>query len=250
MDDPLDLVRCKLRAAQSILIMTGAGVSVPSGIPDFRSPHGVWTRIDPHLLSRQALYGSITKYREFWRVVLEIYRDIHTAKPNDVHAALRDLEEAGQVVGLVTQNVDGLHQQAGSERVVELHGHYRRCHCIDCGQSFSTRTVFERHTRTRSMPTCTVCTGRIRPDLVLFGDPIDEAQWQKAIRWTAQCDLCLVLGTSLEVHPAADLPKMCHRSNVPVILLSREMTASSSWIPLRVSSLLEDVAQSLTRHLR
>ena len=243
MDNGLDDALRHIGGAQQILVVTGAGVSVPSGIPDFRSPEGLWARIDPHIMTRSALYGSDAQYAEFWRAGWKIYEGIANAAPNEIHTALSEIEKQGNMIGLVTQNIDSLHTQSGCTNVIELHGHCRSCHCMTCGQSVSMLEVHGRYCDGQLAPSCQGCGERIRPDLVLFGDPISQGDWDRALNWVSQCDLCLILGSRLEVYPASELPRLCHKRGVTVVLISESIPPALAWVPVQTRARLEDIAQ-------
>jgi len=207
-----------LRDHRRICVLTGAGVSVDSGIPDFRSPGGVWTRIDPATLSRPAIEGIGVDRAPFWKAMAAIAEAIGTPRPNPIHHAVAALEASGRVIGVATQNIDGLHQSAGSKAVAELHGGHRACRCLGCDARWSTDEILSRVRQGDATPDCEHCGGVIRPDLVLFGDMLDPKVFDRARGWATGCDLCLVLGSSLEVHPAAGLPTLAARSGAKVVI--------------------------------
>jgi len=209
-----------LRAHHEILLFTGAGVSVDSGIPDFRSPGGVWTRVDPAMLSRPAIEGVGVDRAPFWQAMLAIGRSIGEPAPNPIHHAVAALEKAGRVVAVATQNIDGLHQAAGAERVLELHGAQTTCRCTGCPARWPTREILARVQAGDTAPDCEHCGGVIRPDLVLFGDMLDPAVLGAAQQAASTCDLCVVLGSGLDVYPAAGLPRIAARSGAPVAIVT------------------------------
>ncbi len=187
-----------LAESKDTLVLTGAGVSTESGIPDFRSPDtGLWSQMDPmELLSRSALSRNPAN---FWTRSEPIFREMSTAQPNSCHYALARLEEKGLIRGIVTQNIDSLHQRAGSKCVLEVHGHLRTAHCPSCGAETHMPPLLDRVATGDSPPRCS-CGVVFRPDVVLFGDPLPDA-FQRAWQWARVCDLLLVVGSSLEVAP-------------------------------------------------
>ena len=203
-----------------IMVFTGAGVSVDSGIPDFRSPGGIWTRIDPAHLSRPAIEGIGIDRRPFWGAMVALADGIGDPRPNAIHDAIAALESAGRSSGVVTQNIDGLHQKAGSRGVLELHGGQTECRCLGCGARWPTEVILARVRGGDGAPDCAQCGGVIRPDLVLFGDLLDPTVLDAARKRAEACDLCLVLGSRLEVYPAAGLPGIAARSGADVALVT------------------------------
>jgi NAD-dependent deacetylase len=189
----------RLRQSGHAVALTGAGISVESGIPDFRSEKGLWTRYDP------MEFGTIQSFRahpeKVWKMLLEMDGLLSNAQPNAAHLALADLERRGILKAVVTQNVDSLHQKAGSCRVIEFHGHNRTLSCIRCGKQFCRANV----SLTRLPPPCS-CGGALRPDLVFFGENIPPEAHQQAIWEAEHCDVMLIVGTSATVAPASYLP--------------------------------------------
>ena len=182
-----------------LVALTGAGISVESGIPDFRSPGGLWERFDP------MEYAHIRAFRnnpaKVWILLKEMDAVITAARPNPAHYALAELEAKGLLLGIITQNVDNLHQAAGSRRVVEYHGNARRFVCDTCKGHHPLETLDFDHT-----PLYCLCGGLIRPDVVFFGEAIPEAARKESEALARECDLMLVIGTSGEVAPASYLP--------------------------------------------
>ncbi|MDD2283118.1 MAG: NAD-dependent deacylase [Eubacteriales bacterium] len=187
-----------LAESKDTMVLTGAGVSTESGIPDFRSPDtGLWSQMDPmELLSRSALSRNPAN---FWTRSEPIFREMSTAQPNPCHYALARLAEKGLIRGIVTQNIDSLHQLAGSKSVLEVHGHLRSAHCPGCGAHTDMLPLLDQVAKGDSPPRCS-CGGVFRPDVVLFGDPLPDA-FHVAWQWARVCDLLLVVGSSLEVAP-------------------------------------------------
>jgi NAD-dependent deacetylase len=188
-----------LRQHRRIVALTGAGISVESGIPDFRSPGGLWERFDP------MEYAHIRAFRtnpaKVWTLLKEMDATITAARPNPAHLALAELEARGLLIGVITQNVDNLHQAAGSKKVVEYHGNAHRFICDTCKGRHPRETL-----DFSQAPLHCLCGGLIRPDVVFFGEPIPPAAQEEADSLARDCDLLLVIGTSGEVAPASYLP--------------------------------------------
>jgi len=189
--------------ARNVVALTGAGISTAAGIPDFRGPQGLYVtrQYDPDTVF------DITAFRRDPAPFFEFTRDflgvIHTIEPTLAHRFLADLECDGSLTAVVTQNIDSLHQKAGSENVVSVHGDYWTSHCLKCGKAFEL-TVLEEMVREHDVPRCT-CEGVIKPDVVFFGEAVHDLE--RAAAMVARCDLLLVLGSSLMVYPAAILPE-------------------------------------------
>ena len=187
-----------LDEAEFAVFFGGAGMSTESGIPDFRSNSGLYDRDadNEYAMSRQCLRAEPEKFFRFFRTQM-LYPD---ASPNEAHLALARLEERGKLQGIVTQNIDGLHQKAGSRNVIEIHGTALRSYCDRCGKVYDSGAVC-----TQSVPRCTACGGVVRPDVVLYGEGLDPELFEAAQELMEQADLLIVGGTSLSVYPAASL---------------------------------------------
>jgi NAD-dependent deacetylase len=194
-----------IRSAKNIIALTGAGISTPSGIPDFRSPgSGLWERYDPmEVASILAFRYDPERFYDWMRPRAKL---ILEAQPNPAHIALAQLEQAGYLHGLITQNIDDLHRRAGTERVVEIHGHLRQATCISCFRSFTTEAMLIDFAETGRIPRCEDCGGILKPCAVLFGEQLPMDAVRQAQRWIKNCDLLLAAGSSLEVVPVAYFP--------------------------------------------
>ena len=208
--------------ASKISAFTGAGISVDSGIPDFRSEGGLWKRFDPlEYATRESFMRDPTK---FWTMGKELAETIVKAKPNNAHSALAKLEEQGKLTGVITLNIDNLHQSAGSKKVVELHGNYLCAHCIECNEEYFGRAVHESVALGEIPPKCEKCGGILKSDAILFGEPLPQDAMAKAVELCRNTDLMLVIGTSLTVYPAAYLPQLAKNAGAKIILINLEGT--------------------------
>ncbi|MGQ4870811.1 MAG: NAD-dependent protein deacylase [Candidatus Thorarchaeota archaeon] len=217
-DEDLRRARELVQNAQRICALTGAGISVDSGIPDFRSEGGLWKRYDP---LEYATYESfLNDPSKFWTMGRELARVILDAKPNAAHYALAELEKRGKLIGIITQNIDNLHQAAGSKRVIELHGNYLRAYCMSCGKVYVGEDVHRRVANGEIPPRCDECNGVLKSESILFGEPLPEKAMSEAIELCRQTDLMLVVGTSLAVYPAAYLPQLAKDSGAKVIIIN------------------------------
>jgi len=204
------------------LALTGAGVSAESGIPTFRGEGGLWTRYDPvkvasieYFMADPSAYWSVSKDRG--RVAL-------AARPNPGHHALAALEASGHLGAVVTQNTDGLHQESGSRTVIEVHGSSRTVQCLDCGNR-EPRSEVQARLDVEMPPRCKLCGGAfLKPTVVLFGEPLPQAAIQQAFALARQADVMLVVGSSLVVYPAADIPLVAVREGAQLIVINAEPT--------------------------
>ena len=210
-----------LKDAERAVALTGAGVSTDSGIPDFRSPDsGLWTQTDPEAVaSVHGFRNDPEGFYEFWAWRFNKLKD---AQPNAAHHLLAQLEQQGLIRAVITQNIDGLHRDAGSQLVHEVHGTYRRGVCVDCGRAMSIEDVFEQ-VEARDLPYCEHCNGLMKPDVVLFGEMLPEA-FMDAEADAARSDLLIALGSSLEVHPVAGLVSRAKDSGARVAVVNRDPT--------------------------
>jgi NAD-dependent deacetylase len=189
-----------VRTHQPCIVLTGAGVSTESGIPDFRSPTGVWRRYDP--MKYATIDAFLADPERVWEFYGRRLAMLGAAEPNEGHRALADLEQRGWVDAIVTQNVDGLHARAGSRNVVEVHGSIRTSSCLDCGTTVPSDDALA----ALPLPVCPNCVRILKPDVVMFGEMLPEAAIERAVRLAAEAGLLLVVGSSLEVYPVAGLP--------------------------------------------
>ncbi len=214
----------KLSSARNAVALTGAGISVESGIPPFRGKGGVWERFDP------MEYASIDAFKKnpakVWQVLLkDLNQLIGNAKPNDAHKGLAILEKMGILKTVITQNVDGLHQKAGNTDVIEFHGNFAINYCMDCGRRMDTVSI-----DLSQMPPRCDCGGIFRPDCVFFGEMIPPDSLLRSQQAASQCDFMLVIGTSAVVQPAAHMPVLAHNSGAVIVEINPESTPLTGYI--------------------
>jgi NAD-dependent deacetylase len=210
--------------AAVILPFTGAGISTECGIPDFRSPGGIWTKYQP--IPFDAFIASAEMRRESWQRRFAMDGQFSTARPGRGHLALASLHRAGKVSAVITQNIDNLHQASGfaPDRVVELHGNTTYATCLDCGQRHELSWVRERFETGGDAPGCRDCGGMVKTATISFGQAMPEAAMRRAEALTAGCDLFLAIGSSLVVWPAAGFPLMAKRNGARLVILNRDPT--------------------------
>ncbi len=219
-----------ITASQPCVVLTGAGVSTESGIPDFRSPTGIWAQYDPmEYATIDAFRRDPAKVWDFYSKRLDVLKD---AEPNAAHLALAELERRGLVEAVVTQNVDRLHELAGSRAVIEVHGSIRTSSCLACGH----REPFERVVELLPVPACDRCGAVLKPDVVMFGEPMPEAEFERASALVRGARLLLVVGSSLEVYPVAGLPEEALASGAKLAIVNRSPTPYDGRADLRIDA--------------
>jgi NAD-dependent deacetylase len=214
-----------LKQARNIVALTGAGISTESGIPDFRSPGSIWRTEPP--VSYHDFISQPEARQKYWQTRRNLSSQVAAARPNAAHRALAELERRDMLLGVITQNFDGLHQDAGHqpERVVELHGTSRVAACTLCGARSSIAALQQRIDAGEVDPQCPSCGGYLKTATILFGQRVPEAELARAKELTAVCDLFLVVGSSLKVMPAAMLPRLALKRDVPFIIVNLQPTS-------------------------
>ncbi len=224
-----------LRKAKHVVALTGAGFSTPSGIPDFRSEGtGLWSRDEP--MEVASLNTFRTAPEKFFHWFRPLAGQIFDAQPNPAHTAFAEFEQAGYQIIILTQNIDGLHQKAGSSQVIEMHGTIRTLSCTQCFQQFPSGNFLQPFVEQGRIPQCPNCNGILKPDVILFGEQLPQAAWQAAQRATRQCDLMLVAGSSLEVMPVAGLPLQALDHGAHLIIINNTQT----YINIRADIVITD----------
>lgn len=218
-----------IRRAKYITALTGAGISTPSGIPDFRSPtSGIWEHYNPAEVA--SLQGFRHDPSKFYAWIRPLAHTLLAAQPNPAHRALARMETVGKLKSVITQNIDMLHASAGSQQVYELHGSMREMTCIHCFEVFSAAPYLERFLEEKAhdqftLPRCPVCDHILKPNIILFGEQLPATELIAARREAMQCDLMIVAGSSLEVYPAAELPAIARRNHAALIIIDVRPTA-------------------------
>ena len=231
-----------INKSKAIVFFGGAGVSTESGIPDFRSVDGLynqeWSYPPEEIISRTFFYKNTPEFYRFYRAKL-LPKGI---EPNAAHYKLAELEKAGKLLAVVTQNIDGLHQKAGSKNVFELHGSTLRNYCLDCGAFYDEKIIEESENAPDKLPHCPKCGGLIKPDVVLYEEGLDQAVIEGAVRAISQADTLIIGGTSLTVYPAAGLVNYFHGENL--VLLNKSPTPQDSMASLVIH---EPIGQVLSQ---
>jgi len=236
-----------LSESKQALAFTGAGISTESGIPDFRSPGGVWTKYQP--VYYQDFLASEDARRRYWQMKREGYHEMKDAKPNEGHMALARLEAAGKVVAVITQNIDGLHQEAGSRRVLELHGTSRHCLCLKCGERFEVDEIQERLESGLEIPLCDKCGGFIKSATISFGQAMPVDVLTEAFDLCLETDMMLAIGSSLVVEPAASIPLQAKQNGARLVIINRDETPLDSMADAVIRSPIGISLLEVTRQL-
>jgi NAD-dependent deacetylase len=240
-----DLIQACTRA----VIFTGAGISTESGIPDFRSPGGIWTKMQP--ISFQDYLASPEARRLSWQRRLEMEETWKTVQPNDGHKAVAELVSRGVVSHVITQNIDALHQISGvpAEQMIELHGNTRQAKCLDCGAEVALADVLSHFETHGTAPDCAACGGLIKTATISFGQPMPEGEMARAQAAAGACELMLVLGSSLSVYPAAGFPLLAKRSGARLVILNRDATPQDVQADLVINAEIGPTMRAVIDHL-
>ncbi|MFP4445436.1 MAG: SIR2 family NAD-dependent protein deacylase [Desulfosudaceae bacterium] len=245
----IDEVAHWISQSQKITGFTGAGISTGSGIPDFRSPDGVWAR------NRTVMFDDFlaaeSERVEYWRQKLESWPAIRDARPNAGHRFFADLDAAGRLLGLITQNIDGLHEKSGvrPERIIRLHGWMNEAVCLSCGQAIDMDEACRRVRNESPAPLCEACGGLLKPATISFGQSLKPADLERAATWSLKCDLFVAVGSSLVVQPAAGFPVMAKKNGARLVIINQTATPldrqADAVIREDISEVLERIGQKI-----
>ena len=234
----IDFAADLFRQSKHAVVLSGAGLSTPSGIPDFRSTGtGLWSSDEP--MEVASLHTFRTAPEKFFHWFHPLASQIFSAQPNPAHGALASLEKAGRVSSIITQNIDTLHQRAGSKTVIEMHGTMQTLTCTQCYHQVDAVLHLDSFIAKGEIPHCPKCSQILKPDVILFGEQLPQAAWFKAQQEARQCDLMLVVGSSLEVLPVAGLPMQALDRGAHLIIINNTPTYLNARADI---SILEDVA--------
>lgn len=205
--------------SRRLVVFTGAGVSTESGIPDFRSPGGIWTKYNPDDFTISKIVSSREVRRKIWQIGDSFFKD---ARPNPAHHAIAEFEKMGKLDCLITQNVDNLHQMAGTshDKIYELHGNMREAECLGCRRHFPMEEVRNRVRSGDETPECHFCHGILKPAGVFFGEPLPQRELKEASEHSRQADVFIVVGSTLEVYPAALMPQYALQAGARLIIVN------------------------------
>lgn len=221
MEEAISKLKKFVSTSDQIVAFTGAGFSAESGISTFRGAGGLWSKYDP------SIYADVNRFRDDPSYYWSFFRDerypvIKKAKPNDGHFALVELEKRGKLYRVITQNIDGLHQVAGSSDVIELHGNTRKVNCLNCEKTYTMDEAYK--ILQKELPPMCSCGGVLKPGTILFGEPLPQVALDMAMLASKNCDMFLVLGSSLVVYPAASMPKIAKRNGATLVIINIDPT--------------------------
>jgi len=241
--------------SRKMVIFTGAGLSTESGIPDFRSPGGVWDRYNPEDFYFQNFIAGEASREKYWQMATEMYGPMKKAQPNLAHLAIAEMEKLGKLDCVITQNIDGLHFKAGNseEKVIQLHGTAMHVTCLSCKKRYDRDDIQERIKQGQKAPRCDDCGGILKPATISFGQSMPEKETQEAYRRSSLSDLFIVIGSSLVVQPAASMPMIAKQSGAKLVILNRDPTPSDDMADIVINgqagptmaSILENVKKGL-----
>ena len=257
-DTLIDRLADLIVKAERVVVFTGAGISTESGIPDFRSPGGIWERFDPEDFTYQRLMSSPETRKKWWQLFQE--RGLTTdAEPNPAHLALAELDKLGKLDCVITQNIDNLHQKGGlpDDKVFELHGNMSWIVCLSCGRRYPTEQIRARLDKGEEIPECEDCHGILKPDIVLFGETLPEKVLEEATRRSSHADLFMVIGSTLIVYPAAYMPVYAVDSGAKLVIINLSSTPMDKQATVLIkakagetmSEVMQRVKEKLTRGL-
>jgi len=242
----IDAVAEIILQSKKIVVFTGAGISTESGIPDFRSPGGIWDRYDPNELTYQKFLSSQASREKYWERQKLLWPIIAAAKPNAGHLAIAELYNMGKLDCVITQDGDSLHQKSGipDEMVIELHGTWTRALCLGCGRKYPSEEVQVRLEAGEKVPKCEACGGIMKPDVIQFGQAMPEKETRKAQRRASSCDMLLACGSSLVVYPAAQMPLIAKDNGAKLVIVNLMPTPHDQYADVVIN---EKLGQALTQ---
>lgn len=237
-----------IKSTQHVVAFTGAGISTDSGIPDFRSPDsGLWHDVDP--MNVASIFGFKKNPAAFYAWVAPLARLTIQAKPSAGHVALAELERMGKLDSIITQNIDMLHTRAGNKTIFELHGHMRETTCINCFKVYDAMPILHKFLEDAEVPLCPKCGGVLKPNVILFGEQLPIRELQGAQDAARKCDLLIVIGSSLEVEPASDLPRLAYRTGAKIVIINLEPTPADKMAGVVIHARAAEVLPAIVREL-
>ena len=250
--DEIGLIVQKILTAKKVIFFTGAGISTESGIPDYRSQGGIWDKFTPVYFD-EFMTDEQARIR-YWSQRLYMEKGLQQAKPNLGHTSIARLHELGCLTAVITQNIDGLHQESGipSDKIIELHGNTRRVRCLDCKDLISLETAMAMIAAGKKAPEC-ACGGYYKPDTISFGQAMPEQETRKAALLSAQSDLFIVVGSTLLVQPAARMPEYARNSGAFLVIINLSETPCDSICHVLIrdmaGKILEQIANGVAKNL-
>ncbi|MCP4786685.1 MAG: NAD-dependent protein deacylase [Fuerstiella sp.] len=237
----------RLSRSENVIAFTGAGISTESGIPDFRSPGGIWANSQPVLF--QDFLASADSRHEYWRQKSVSHSDFKNSKANAGHQVLARWEDAGRLQAVITQNIDGLHQDAGSNKVLELHGTAREIMCFGCDARYGAGEMTEKFLADDQVPTCPACGGLLKHATVSFGQQLPDDVLEEAIQLTSNADHYFAMGSSLVVEPAASLPRLAKQNGANLVIINRDETPQDDLADWVIHASIGDTLKAIDKYL-
>jgi NAD-dependent deacetylase len=256
MKEQLERISQWIISSKRIVVFAGAGLSTESGIPDFRSPGGVWDRYDPEDFSFQNFLSSEASREKYWQMATEMYGPMKKAQPNLAHLAIAEMEGLGKLDCVITQNIDGLHFKAGNseDKVIQLHGTAMYVSCLTCGKRYDRDEIQERLRKGLKAPYCDDCRGPLKPATISFGQSMPEKETQEAYHRSSLSDLFVVIGSSLVVQPAASMPLVAKRNGAKLVIINRDPTSYDDMADLvihgQAGPIMNNILEEVKRGIR
>jgi len=243
MDEKISELKKIIATSDQIVAFTGAGFSAESGISTFRGAGGLWSKYDPDIYANINIFMQDSTY--YWNFFKdERYPVIKKAKPNDGHYVLVELEKLGKLYRVITQNIDGLHQEAGNSDVIELHGTTRKINCLSCGKNYTMDETYKK--LQKELPPKCNCGGNLKTGTVLFGEPLPQVALEMAKLAATNCDLFLVLGSSLVVYPAASMPRIAKKNGAALVIINIDPTPMDEMADIVINKSASKVLSAVT----
>ncbi len=238
--------------SKKVVVFTGAGMSTESGIPDFRSPGGIWSKFDPNEFNFQKFLSSPESREKYWAFSAVTWPEMAKAKPNLGHYAITELHQMGKLDCVITQNVDGLHQESGvpEEKVIELHGTARWVVCLECSKKYPREQIHSRVEAGEKVPLCDSCGGIMKPATISFGQPMPEKETHEAQMRSAACGLFLVAGSSLVVYPAAQMPLIAKDNGAKLIIINLTSTPHDGYADIVVHEKTGEILPQIVERVK
>ncbi len=252
MEEKLKQVAQWITQSKRTVVFSGAGLSTESGIPDFRSPGGVWDRYNPEDFYFQNFLASEASREKYWQMATEMYDPMKKAQPNLAHLAIAQMEKLGKLDCVITQNIDGLHFKAGNseEKVIQLHGTAMYVSCLSCKKRYDRDEIQERIRKGVKVPYCDDCGGPLKPATISFGQSMPERETEEAYHRSSLSDLFIVIGSSLVVQPAASMPLVAKRNGAKLVIINRDPTPYDSMADIVIHAQAGPVMASILEKLK
>jgi len=241
-----------IMASKKTVVFTGAGLSTESGIPDFRSPGGLWDKYNPEDFYYQNFVVSEASREKYWQMASEMYEPMKKAQPNLAHLAIAEMERLGKLDCVITQNIDGLHFKAGNseEKVIQLHGTALYVSCLNCQKRYDRDEIQERLRKTLKVPYCDDCGGPLKPATISFGQSMPERETQEAYHRSSISDLFIAIGSSLVVQPAASMPMIAKQNRAKLVIINRDPTPYDDMADIVINGLAGPTMASILKKVK